>query len=130
MDRRDFAGILFAALPALGLIFAERVIGQPMDALIASGWAPFVVAVVAFGVWVLYVFAARPLLGPTRADLQRAVDKMIDYRYLTDGANTQLKPAPGLSEEQVLFQHAPEGIRAEWYRRLGLGKPKRIEPYR
>jgi hypothetical protein len=104
VDRRDLAGILFAAVPVLGFMLTERLVGGPMDALIESGWAPFFVGLSAFLIWLTYVFSARRLLGPTRGDLQEALDKMIDYHYKEDSEGN---PRPGITGEGLIREHAP-----------------------
>jgi hypothetical protein len=119
MDKQRAITALGSALPGLIWTFFPSM-NLPPVALIIIGLA----------VWALYWVFIEPRLHPTADELQKALDKMINYRYLENGGNWQLKADPTLSDEQKYVQHAPQDYREDTYRRLGLAKPKKREPYR
>jgi hypothetical protein len=121
METRKALTALGSALPGLVWAFVPILLGRGEAVTI---WAPVFVIVVGLALWALYWVFVEPRLHPTSDELQDALDKMINYRYLTDGEDRQIKPAEGLSNEQLFVRHAPSSVREFWYEELGLPKPK------
>ena len=113
MDKRRAITALGSATP--GLIWPLlQGMNLPAVALIIIGLAA----------WALYWVFIEPRLHPTTQELQDGLDKMINYRYLSDGGDHELRPTKGLSRQQMLVHHAPQDEREFWYAELGLPKPK------
>lgn len=123
-NKRHRFEIVFGVLVGLLYAVAQRFFDRAMNDFFAWDLAPFALIASFLAFLAAYWSFIEPRLGPSEDELREALDKMVDHRYLTDGADFQLKPAHGLSNEQVLLQHAPESFRDEWYARLGLKKPK------
>jgi len=119
MDRRRAFTALGSALPGLIWTF-----------LPTANIPPVWLVAIGLGAWAAYWVFVEPRLRPTTRELQHALDKMINYRFLSDGGDWQLRPIAGLSNEQMFLQHAPADYREDAYRRLGLPKPPPREPYR
>jgi hypothetical protein len=112
MDRRRAITALGSALP--GLIWT---LFPTMNV------PPIALVIIGLTAWAVYWVFVEPRLHPTNQELQEALDKLINYRYLSDGADLQIKPAKGLSKQQLFIRHAPPEFREFWYDELGLRKP-------
>lgn len=111
-------GIASAALP---LFFGDDV---PPIVVVAA------LVLVGLVYWAIYWIFIEPRLHPTMQELKdqgremrEAIDKMINYRFISDGADHQIRPVEGLSPQQMFIRHAPADFRAFWYEELGLPPP-------
>jgi hypothetical protein len=128
MDRRKLVTALGQALPGIGWGLIPAIFG--LEPAVSPWIVAAVLLVIGLGFWALYWVFIEPHLHPTTAELQAnlkemqdALDKLINYRFITDGADLQIKPAKGLSRQQLFVRHAPADFRESWYEELGLPKP-------
>jgi len=116
MDSRDLGGAITGAVPALASIALGKLVGPPMDALIASPWAPLLLLLLGLLLAAVYY----RFQGVSRSDYQTALDKVIDHVYVLPPAS---RPPKGISTEGIVQEHAPHNFRRDWYLKLGLPEP-------
>lgn len=121
MDRRDIGTAISATLPAILSLVLEKVVGPPMEGLLAQPWAGVVLLIAGLLAAMAWLRYSRRWFGATAGEYQEALDRIIDRIYILPPAE---RPPEGISTEGVVMEHAPEGFRNEQYRKLGLPQPK------
>ena len=109
------------ATVTVGLLFAiaQRYFDKTVNDFFTWDLAPVFLIGGLLAFLAVYWAFIEPKLGPSDYEWERAVDTLITWRWL------DTNKSGGLSEESLLYEGAEENFRAELYRKLELGKPRR-----